>query len=283
MYKVFLCATCALPIFAATQPIADEQLRVDTLAQLFPGSMVTTAVDRDLDLSRRLGDAKHYVSYPDAFAKERIYRVTGAPANQIERCAASGRLRAEREIRMQMFAWPRRAGEFVAVIQYAFPGRDPDWSCASIGLIAHVTVVADRPKITDRFLLDAQKHEALQNVMLTDLTGDGVEELIVESDSGDPQSTASIISIFDLRGEKLEQILEHASRMYAKMMGEELYKQELDISRSLKMKGEQFCFTRTVYVEDGKWYGQPKVTRPCYTKGRGVDAAEIGKRQELLK
>jgi hypothetical protein len=89
--------------------------------------------------------------------------------------------------------------------------------------------------------------------------------------------------IFDLSHGRLDQILEHASRMVSTVLGEEVYKQDLDVSRTLRMKGEQFCFTRTVYGEEGKWFPSPKVTKPCYVRGRGVSEEENRKRIEHLK
>jgi hypothetical protein len=222
--------------------------------------------------------------FPDALAKEKIYRVTNAPANEIERCAAAGKPLGQREVRFRLYGWPgRNVSELVGVFQYAFTGREPDWSCASVGLIVRLVRTGEKLEVTERFLLDAQKHESLHNVQLVDINGDGSQELIVESDFGEPQSNGSTILIFDLSQGRLDQVLEHASRMVSTVMGEEVYKQDLDVSRTLRMKGEQFCFTRTVYGEEGKWFPSPKVTRPCYARGRGVDADENRKRMEHLK
>jgi hypothetical protein len=276
------CTFCAT---AATLPVTDEAIRLQTLAAIFPGTMVTVAVDRAIDSSHRSADPRRLVTFPDALAKEKVYRVTGAPANEVERCAAAGKSTGQREARLRVYAWPPNGkdGVLLAVVQYAFQGPDPDSSCASIALIVRLLLAGQRLEVAERFLLDTGKHEGLQNVQLVDLSGDGIDELVVESDFGEKDASGSTIQIFDLSHGKLEQVLEHASRMYAKVMGEELYKQELDIPRTLKTQGKQFCFTRTVYGEEGKWYPSPKVTRPCYDRGRGVDAEENQKRQEHLK
>ncbi len=273
-----------IALAATIPPVTDEPLRMEALTAVFPGAMITLAVDRALDLTRHSSDSHRAVVFPDAFAKEKIYRVTSAPANEIERCAAAGRPLGQREVRFRLYAWPHggSVNEMLAVLQYAFTGPAPDWSCASVGLIVRLVREDGKLHVTQRFLLDAAKHEALQNVQLADLTGDGWQELVVESDFGDPQSNGSTILIFDLSNGRLGEVLEHASRMYATVMGEELYKQELDVSRTLRMKGEQFCFTRTVYGEEGKWFPSPKVTKPCYARGRGVDAEENRKRMEHL-
>lgn len=271
---------------AATSPppITDESLRMEALAAVFPGAMITIAVDRALDLTHRSLEVSRTVIFPDALAKEKIYRVTSAPANEIERCAAAGKPIGQREVRFRLHGWPgRNVSELLGVFQYAFTGREPDWSCASVGLIVRLVRNGEKLEVAERFLLDAQKHESLQNVQLVDLTGDGSAELIVESEVGDPHRIGSTILIFDLSQSRLEEIMEQVSRLHAKAPVAELYKQELDISRSQRMKGEQFCFTRTVYREDGAWFPNPKVTKPCYARGRGVNEEENRKRMEHLK
>jgi hypothetical protein len=274
----------ALAALAATPPITEENLRMEALVAVFPGAMITVAVDRTLDLTRRSSDSHRTLSFPDAFAKEKIYRVTSAPANEIERCVAAGKPLGQREVRFRLYPAPHGGvNDLIAILQYAFTGPEPDGSCASIGLIAHLIREGGKLQVAERFLLDPQKHESLQNVQLADLTGDGSQELIVESDFGEPQSNGSTILIFDLSQGRLDQVLEHASRMVSTVLGEEVYKQDLDVSRTLRMKGEQFCFTRTVYGEEAKWFPSPKVTRPCYARGRGVDADENRKRAEHLK
>jgi len=274
----------ALGALAATPPIIDESLRREALLAVFPGAMITVAVDRTLDLTHRSLEVSRTVVFPDALAREKIYRVTSAPANEIERCAAAAKQLGEREVRFRLYGWPgRNVSELLGVFQYAFAGHEPDWSCASVGLIVRLVRDGEKLQVTERFLLDAQKHESLHNVQLLDLTGDGSAELIVESEVGDPQRIGSAILIFDLSQGRLEEILEQVSRMHAKSPVAELYKQELDVSRSLRMKGEQFCFTRTVYREDGVWFPNPKVTKPCYARGRGVSEEENRKRMEHLK
>ncbi|HEV8147608.1 MAG TPA: hypothetical protein VGP79_14555, partial [Bryobacteraceae bacterium] len=68
----------ALGALAATPPITDEGLRMEALAAVFPGAMITVAVDRVLDLTRHSSDSHRTLLFPDVLAKEKIYRVTSA-------------------------------------------------------------------------------------------------------------------------------------------------------------------------------------------------------------
>jgi hypothetical protein len=171
---------------------------------------------------------------------------------------------------------------WIAVLQYAFAGATPKPECISIGMLARVSRTDGKLTVAEQFVLSAEKHRAIQNIAFANLTGDGTEELIVESDVGGAEYDGSEIHIFNLGQGRFEEVLVHASRMSATVMGEELYKQELDTKRSVQTKGKQFCFRRTVYGEEGKWYPSPHVTQPCYPSGRGVDADANAQRAAQL-
>src|SRR5207245_1985161 len=117
------------------------------------------------------------VAFPDAFAKEKVYRGTGAPANEVERCAAAGKSTGQREARLRVYPWPPHGkdGVLLALVQYAFQGPDPDSSCSSIAMLVRLAPAGQKLETAERFLLDTGKHEGLQNVQLVDLTGDGDE------------------------------------------------------------------------------------------------------------
>src|SRR5260370_26207336 len=223
------CAFCPCYADAATMPMTDEAIRLQALAGILPGRMVSVEVDREIDSSHRSADPRRLVAFPDALAKEKVYRVTGAPANEVERCAAAGKSTGQREARLRVYPWPPNGkdGVLLAVVQYAFQGPDPDSSCASIAVLVRLVTAGQKLEVAERFLLDTAKHEGLQNVQLVDLTGDGVEDLVVESDFGEKDASGATIQIFELSHGKLEQVLEHASRMYAKEMGQELNKEAL--------------------------------------------------------
>src|SRR5260370_30199405 len=167
------CAFCHCYAAAAALPVTDEAIRLQTLAAILPGTMVTVAVDRAIDSSHRSADARRLVAFPDALTKEKVYRVTGAPANEVERCAAAGKSTGQREARLRVYAWPPNGkdGVLLAVVQYAFQGPDPDSSCASIAVLVRLVTAGQKPEGADRFLLDTAKHEGLQNVPLVGLTG----------------------------------------------------------------------------------------------------------------
>lgn len=105
----------------------------------------------------------------------------------------------------------------------------------------------------------AHGQTSFQGIRLVDLTGDGRDELVVESDLGNDEAEASELHIFDLTQGRFDERLDMASRMSAPVMDQE--------------QGTQFCFVKTIYTEEGKWFAAPRVSKVCYPRGRGVEAA----------
>ena len=100
------------PICAAI-PIFEESLRREILASVFPEMEVERIWQRTEDSTLRIQNRWRLV-FPDALAGEQLYRVTGPPTNEQERCAAEDMLtrkaRDSREVRFQIFAWPGSSG-----------------------------------------------------------------------------------------------------------------------------------------------------------------------------
>lgn len=123
-------------------------------------------------------------------------------------------------------------------------------------------------------------HSSLQGIRLLDLTGEGANELVIESDSGGAGTAGSDLLVFDLSKGRLDEVLNTESRM--QYLTDDWYTQTLDLSRTRESHGQQFCFSKTTLFEAGKAFRPPRVTRPCYKRGDGVDSAEVRDRNKML-
>ena len=264
----------ACQALAGTEPVTDEALRAAALAAAFPGTQISPVAGKIIDSTWRPQNLKkNALTYPDALAREKVYRVVGKPMNETEQCAA-GRSSRNREVRFRLYMWPGAAVpdvEWLAVMQYRFPEAPADSLCTSIPLLLHLTRAGSNWTVDKRLPLETHSHIALEGIQLLDLTGDGREELVVESDSGEVDAAASDLHVFDLSHSRFDELLNMASRMSASVMDEEQYMQTLDVSRTLKSRGKQFCFVKTTYAEEGKWFPTPRVSKVCYERGRGVE------------
>ncbi len=104
---------------------------------------------------------------------------------------------------------------------------------------------------------------------MRDLTGDGLNELVVESDYGWAGSAAISLQVFNLSHGHFDECLRTNSRLEYEI--QESYTQTLDIGRTLQGRGRRFCCSKTIRVRKGRWLSPPRVVHPCYERGYGVD------------
>jgi len=116
---------------------------------------------------------------------------------------------------------------------------------------------------------------------LLDLTGDGFDELLVESDWGGAGTRVNELHVFDLRRGHFDEVLAGYSSIDSS--DEEGFSQKLDVPRTRQSHGQQFCFEKSLRFENGVTFSKPKLSRPCYKRGDGVDIKESAVRNELLK
>jgi hypothetical protein len=209
------------------------------------------------------------LEFPDAFAGEKVYYVTGIPITSIETCAAANeppsKALSTRELRFQLYRWPvGDPSELLAVVQYRFPNARPEFKCPSVGFLAHLTGEGKDRDLLEMRLLDTWRHYALQSVQLIDLNGDGIPELVIESDSGDGLQTSSHLYVYDLSEGHFHQLSTTPTRWHSEMEKDTVWTQTLDIPRTLGERGKRFCFEKIVYAESGRWFPSPRVSRPCY-------------------
>ena len=246
-------------------------LRTEVLQAIFPG-MDVVATTRHRDDSSK----DQWMAYPDAFATEPIYQVNGAAANEIEQCASEDLLRehttSSREVRLRLFQWPDTRADLLAVVQYQFIGARTSNACPTIGLLAHLSRHRTVWNAVERKLVDPDHHWSFAGVQLADVTGDGIEDLIVETNLTGGGTTGTVLQVFDLSGRSLRQILRTNSRV--SYMAADRYSQVLDVPASAAEHGRRICFALTQYVRDGKVYSKPHVTQECYPAGTGVDDKE---------
>ncbi len=277
MFKFFLTSVLvATEALAATEPVTDEALRTQVLAAAFPGMEVSLVPGKTINATWRPKNLKkNALTFPDAMAHEKVYTVTGKPANEAERCAAQG-AGNRREVRLRLYMWPGAqtpGADWLAIVQYGFAGVSPNAQCLSLPLLLHLSRSGAAWKVKEQRILDSHGHTSLQEIRLVDLTGDGRDELVVESDTREDEAESSEIYIFDLTQGRFDERLNMASRMSASVMDQEQYLQVLDVPRSLKEQGKQFCFEKTIYAEEGKWFAATHVSKICYPRGRGVEPA----------
>jgi hypothetical protein len=249
----------------ASEPIGDENLRLTALQTIFPGAQVALERGRRIDESWPKSPKDGEMFFPDALAGSPVYRVNGAAMNEAERNASVDLTHPSehsgmREVRLRLFHWPGEDNTgLLAIVQYNFLKANPPLGYLSIGRLVHIHGKAVRNDV----LLNTTHHSSIQRADLIDLAGNGMEELVIESDVGGAGSTASTLQIFDLsRGRFTERLSDYSRLQYFDQEG---YTQVLDLERTRQTHGRQFCVTKAVTFEKGKWFNPPRITHPCYS------------------
>ncbi len=227
------------------------------------------------------------LSFADALAGETVYRVVGKAMNKAERWASDddinpGRFSNPRELRFKLFRRPKEASDgLLAVFQYDFPGANPAISCPSLGLLVHlVRTGAANWELRDEYLLETVHHHSMQRIELLDLTGDGPDELVIESEFGGAGVSASSMQVFDLSHGHFQELLNTESGL--EDSDQEGFTQTLDIGATVRSNGQRFCFTKTTLFEKGKWFKSPQISHPCYKRGYLVDTGASERNAEML-
>jgi hypothetical protein len=223
--------------------------------------------------------------FPDALAGETIYRVVGKSMNEAEKKASedisAGTFSNVRQVRFRVFQWPGENNEgLLVVLQYDFAGAKPALSCPSIGLLAHVVSNAEIWQLRIEYLLLTSHHFSLVRAEFVDLTGLGANELVLESDLGGAGSVGSSLQVFDLTSGNFDELLNTYSRL--QYVDQDWFTQVLDVDRTQRTHGRQFCCVKTTLFEEGTWFKPARITHPCYTRGDGIDKEEATERQTLL-
>ncbi|MGA3188288.1 MAG: hypothetical protein ABSF22_14375 [Bryobacteraceae bacterium] len=278
-YSFLLLAAMAM---ADTVPAPDENLRVAALHAIFPGMQISLDAGKRIDDSWPEEPRPAQLDSPDALAKENVYRVIGGATNKAEKQASdqliTGKPSNTRLVRFQIFHWPD-SSDLLAVLQYKFEDAVPSMACPSIGLLVHLANVAGNWEVRDRYLLETMHHFTLQTIRMLNLTGEGADRLVIESDFGGAETWGTNIVIFNL-GSKIEQVFETTSQIYN--MTDDMFTQVIDIPRTVELHGEQVCFTKTTIYEDGKVFKPVRVTLPCYIPDDDINRKESEERSELL-
>jgi hypothetical protein len=102
--------------------------------------------------------------------------------------------------------------------------------------------VLDRVDLSNRYQL------GLGRVETRDITGDGFDELILEAAAGDH----SDLLVYSLSAGFFDKVVDLFSRLDH---GAEHWTQKLDLARTLRERGNRFCFVKT---------SQNHVSHPCY-------------------
>jgi hypothetical protein len=279
----FACFFLATLAVSDTPPIADENLRMSALRAIFPGMQIFLVPAKRIDNSRTIKRGARELDSPDGLATENEYRVVGAPMNEVEKEASEAILTAKssstRLIRFQLFRWPSTTG-LLAVLQYKFEDASPSMACPSIGLLVNLANVEGTWTVGDRYLLETEHHFSLQSIRMLDLNGDGVDELIVESDFGGAETWGTNLLVFDLSHVKFEELFSTTSRI--SFSTDDMYQQILDVPRTVQQRGLRYCFTKTTMVEATETFRPPRITRPCYRSDEGEAHDDAEERNKML-
>ena len=269
---------------ADTAPTADENVRMAALHAIFPDMQISLLSGKRIDDSWPEQPRPRELDSPDALAKENIYRVAGAATNEAEKEASAQLITripsalSTRLVRFQIFPWPGRTGS-LAVLQYRFEDALPSMACPSIGLLVHLENASGKLKVLDRYLLETMHHYTLQSIRMLNLTGDGVDELAIESDFGGADTWGTNFMIFQL-GAKMDLIFETTSQIARKT--DDMFTQVLDIPETIQQHGKEVCFIKTTMVEDGKLYTPARVSRACYFPDSNSNRQESEARRKML-
>lgn len=273
----------ALLAFAAdTAPITDEALRLEALRAVFPGMPVVAVPGKRVKTEKV--DRNSDIQFPNALAGEQLYQATGKARNEVEHCASEDMLKqtfsSVREVAFRVYPWPRSTTDFAAVLQYDFSDASPALSCSSIGLITHLLRKANKLVVIEQVLLDPMHHWSLPQIRLVDLTGDGIDELVVESDGGGAEVASSTMHIYDLsRGRLNERAIAGVRNLIYRSGEEEESTFVLDVARSRTFAGAKFCFVKTRFMERMRKLTPPRVSNVCF--GAGLDKDERRERKDL--
>lgn len=252
----------------AAQPIRDESVRRQVLTAVFPSMQISTVSGRLRPSNKPKPGV--LIFFPDALGGEHVYRITGPPSGETERCAAEDMASSAfkqsniRELSFVLHRWPRRP-DLLAIVQYRFVGANPGGSCWSIGRLLHLTTSGDSGwRVVEELEFDTQHHSGFERIELADLDGNGVDELLLESDWGGAAIVGSNLHIFSLQDGRFERWLHTTARVQGI---EESSIQMLDIPQTKATNGKLFCFSKTDFAgPELQVYRTPRVSRPCYPR-----------------
>lgn len=259
------------------QAITDESLRLAALGAIFPNAAITAFPVPTTEYSGDGSVRNPALFFPDALKSDRGYKVVAPLIDRAERCAASDDVSGQvisdtRELRFQAYTWPGAkdwAAGILVIAQYGFAGANPPGACTSIARIARVVRRDGQWRKSDDLVLETTHHTGLQRIQLVDLNGEGIDELVVESDMDGGGTLISNLVVFSLRNGRFEQWLNVPSRVEGP---DSEYAQTLDITRTGLEKARTFCFTKTVFAIDDKSLEKPRTTTPCYRRLTGRPA-----------
>ncbi len=272
--RLLCVALVSLASLRAAEPTKNESLRLEILAAIFPGMKISGVAVPVHRIIRREPGAFPPIDFPDALAGEKQYSIAGEPANETEMCAAKNMsdnsFSRVRELQFKVFLLPS-THDAVAVLQYSFAGANPGGNCWSIGRLVRLAQQKNAWRVTqDRVLEEEQHHSGLEDIKLSDIDGDGLGELIVDTNSGGAAGViGSSLEVYSLREGQMEEWL----RVTSRYGGEDgAFEQKLDVAATRATRGQRFCFQKFEYAEAGyKILRKPKVSAICYSKFEGVE------------
>lgn len=259
------------------QAITDESLRLAALGAIFPNAAIRAFPVPTTEYSGDGSVRNPALFFPDALKSDRGYKVVAPLIDRAERVGLETKLsrignHLSAHVIRSCASWPGAkdwAAGILVIAQYGFAGANPPGACTSIARIARVVRRDGQWRKSDDLVLETTHHTGLQRIQLVDLNGDGIDELVVESDMDGGGTLISNLVVFSLRNGRFEQWLNVPSRVEGP---DSEYAQTLDITRTGLEKARTFCFTKTVFAIDDKSLEKPRTTTPCYRRLTGRPA-----------
>lgn len=253
---------------------------LEILRAAFPGATITLETGQSIDNSWNPRPKTKSFLFPDALAHQPVYQVVGKAEGIAEKCAASdvtneSSFSATRDVRFESFPWPGKATShtLLAVFQYKFRGANPPMSCTSMARILRLTQVNSRWRASDTVVLDTTHHHSLQRIELSDLSGNGHQELLIESDWGGAGTVGSNLIVYSLGCGRFVQWLNVPTRV--EQYGGDSFVQSLDLVKTRRERALRFCFDKRTYARGGQWLSEPAETHPCYQRFTRSPAGEL--------
>jgi len=224
-------------------------------------------------ITRRQPGAFPPIDFPDALAGEKQYSIVGEPANATEMCAAETLLDSSvsrvRELQFKVFVLPL-THDTVAVLQYRFAGANPGGNCWSVARVVRLSQQQNGWRVSQDLVLEEQHHTGFEDIEISDIDGDGFDELILDMNWGGAAGLiGSSLQIYSLRDGHLEGLLHVTSRYGGE---DEAFEQKLDVAATKATHGKRFCFRKIEYAEAGyKVLRNPRVRATCYPRYEGVE------------
>ncbi|GAA0565987.1 hypothetical protein GCM10008942_12980 [Rhizomicrobium electricum] len=257
--------TCTLAGLVELTSAQAKPSDVELLHAIFPHTTISLLANKHIDRSGNIDRFK----FRDALADSAVYRVDGAPNDDMEKCLASdllsddGHVRTRREVRLKVLPWPGTRADFLALIQYEFADGNPPGSCTALSRLFRLSSGGNGWKITATYQFETVHHGTVQRFAMID---DPTRPLLTTiTNEGGGGFYAATVSVFDLRVGSLKPVLQQP--VILRDIEGDSYNQEIDKDASHRKGDNYLCFTKHIFARNWRQNRHPQTSHPCYLLG----------------